>query len=104
MLRTAFEVSIRILLKRLKVKIPYREDWSKLRSADLWDAAVEAMTNRTRAAAAALIGDVKQHRAVFLDQWRYGPVSRLTKADLDAAWSALRDPATPARTRLATFT
>jgi len=102
-LRTAFDVSIRTLLKRLRVKIRYREDWSKLRSAELWKAAVEAMTARNAAAAAALIRDIKQHRGVFLDDWRYGPVSRLTKADMDAAWAALQAPGIPARTRLATF-
>lgn len=102
-LRTAFDVGVRELLKNHSGKLAYRNDWSKLTLAELWAAAADTMRTVNPAAAGALIQDVDSHRAVFLDEWRYDTISRLTKADLDAAWSVLRDPTAPARTRLAAF-
>jgi hypothetical protein len=49
-----------------------------------------------------LILGIEAHPIIFLNEWKYSSVSALTKADLDAAWAALKDPAKLA-TRLETF-
>ena len=101
-LRTTFEVDLRKFLVRCHGRVVYREAWDKLTLGDLWASAKEAMQWVNPAAAASLIGNIEHHPSVFLNEWRYSDVKALTKAALDAAWSALKDPAS-LKTRLATF-
>jgi hypothetical protein len=104
-LRTAFEVDVRTLLVRLGGRVPYRHDPGTLTTAEIWDAAREALTSANPAAAAPLIADVEAHRSLFLETWSYDGIAAFTHPQLTAGWDALRDPtATGApKTRLATF-
>jgi len=105
-LRTAFEVDLRQLLVGHHARILFRHNWAELSLDELWETAKERMNAINTATAVALISDVEMHRRIFLDEWRFAVVSVLTKADLDAAWAALRDPASlpnSPRTRLSTF-
>jgi hypothetical protein len=102
--RTAFETDMRDLLSRHGATVRFRSDWSKIESAELWESAKAAMTRVNPVLAAPLIAAIEAHPIVFLNDWKYSAVSLLTKADLDAAWAALRVPApAPPRTRLAAF-
>jgi ABC-type dipeptide/oligopeptide/nickel transport system ATPase component len=105
-LRTAFEVDLRALLVQHSGVIKFRHNWTELSLGDLWDSAKDAMKRVNSGLALPLIADIEMHCKVFLDDWMYPTVSTLTKANLDAAWAALRDPTvTPPfiKTRLATF-
>lgn len=105
-LRTAFEVDLRQFLVKHQGRIQYRHDWTDMSLAELWDTAKGRMTAINAGVAAGIIADVEAHRRVFLDGWSFAAVSTLTKPDLDAAWTALRDPgsqANAAKTRLDTF-
>ncbi len=103
-LRTAFETDLRGLLLRHRGTVRFREDWTKIGLAELWDSAKSTMTAVNGALAGPLIADIESHPILFLNEWKYSSVSALNKADLDAGWNAIRVPA-PARpeTRLATF-
>ncbi len=83
-------------------KVAYRDDRTKLTLTELWDAAQEAMNRVSAAATTPLIAANKAHDFVFLKEWKYSDVSKLTKAKLDTAWTALKDPAS-LKTLLATF-
>jgi len=105
-LRTAFEVDMREFLVTHQGRVFFRHNWTELSLAELWEAAKEKMNAVNAAASIVLIADIELHRRVFLDEWRFTVVSTLTKADLDAAWAALRDPGSlpnSPRTKLATF-
>jgi energy-coupling factor transporter ATP-binding protein EcfA2 len=102
-LRTTFEVDVRNLLLTHQGQIEYRTDWATLTDTQLWEAAKIRMTVVNAPAAAILITDIETHRHVFLDVWEFNRVSLLTKLQLDAAWTALRDPGHQPKTRLAVF-
>ena len=105
-LRTAFEVDLRAFLVEHQGRIQFRHDWTEMHLSELWDAAKDRMTAISGTVAAGIISDIESQRRVFLDEWKFAAVAGLTKADLDAAWGALRDPASLAnapKTRLATF-
>jgi hypothetical protein len=104
-LRTAFETDLRSLLVRCGGTINFRDDWTKIELEELWDSAKSRMNSINNALAAPLIGDIQGHSGLFLDEWKYSAIKAMTKADLDAAWMALRAAIPPAapRTRLATF-
>ena len=102
-LRTAFEVDLRALLVRHGGTLLYRNDWAKIDAAEIWESAKATMTRVNSALAAPLIADIEAHPALFLNEWKYSSVSSLTKANLDAAWNAIRVPdPSPPKTRLAT--
>jgi energy-coupling factor transporter ATP-binding protein EcfA2 len=102
-LRTAFETDLRSLLVRYGGTINFRDDWTKIELDELWDSAKSRMNSINNALAAPLIGDIQGHSGLFLDEWKYSSVKAKTKADLDAAWAALRVPAAAPKTRLAAF-
>jgi energy-coupling factor transporter ATP-binding protein EcfA2 len=104
-LRTAFETDLRGLLVRHGSAIRFRDDWTKIELAELWDTAKTRMSALSNALAAPLIAGIEAHAPVFLNEWKYSSVSALTKVALDAAWAALRAAPAPAvpQTRLATF-
>jgi hypothetical protein len=105
-LRTAFEVGVREFLINSHGKVLYRDDWTKLTFNDIWAAAIGVMERVNPTAASSFIADIQFYKNIFLDDWEYSTVSRLTKPDLDAARNALMDPASPRKnpkTRLATF-
>ena len=103
-LRTAFEADLRGFLSRHDGTIKFRDDWTKIELAELWDSAKSTMTAVNVALAAPLIADIEAHPNLFLSEWKYSSVNALTKANLDAAWAAIRVPAPAApKTRLATF-
>lgn len=84
--------------------MPYKHDPTTVTLAELWDAAKEAMNRVNATTATPLITDIESHRTIFLDDWRYDRVSAFTHTELNAAWTALRDPAPGLlRTRLTSF-
>ena len=100
-LRTAFEVDLREVLVRHNGRMPYKHDPTDVTLAELWDAAKEAMNRVNATNATPLITDIESRRSVFLDDWRYDRVSALKHAELNAAWTALRDTSTSSvKTRL----
>jgi hypothetical protein len=105
-LRTTFEVELRVFLVQKQGRVLYRHDWTKMTLLELWDSAKFRLNALNAALASTLFTDIEAHRRVFLDEWKFSTVSILTKPDLDTAWAAFRDPASPPnapKTRLATF-
>ena len=103
-LRTAYETDLRGILLRHGGTIKFRDDWTKIEPAELWDSAKSTMTAVNNALAAPLIADIEAHPVLFLNDWKYSSVSALTKPYLDAAWAAIRVPVPAApKTRLAAF-
>jgi energy-coupling factor transporter ATP-binding protein EcfA2 len=105
-LRTTFEVELRVFLVQKQGRVLYRHDWTKMTLLELWDSAKVRLNALNAALASTLFTDIEAHRRVFLDEWKFSTVSILTKPDLDTAWAAFRDPASPPnapKTRLATF-
>jgi energy-coupling factor transporter ATP-binding protein EcfA2 len=104
-LRTAFETDLRSLLVRYGGTINFRDDWAKIELAELWNSAKVRMSALNNGLAVPLIVEIEAHSLLFLDEWKYSSVRAMTKADLDAAWGALRAAIPPGapRTRLAAF-
>lgn len=92
-LRTTFEVELRKFLVKHQGRVQFRNNWTEMSLAELWDAAKDRMTAINAGVAPGIISDVEAHRQIFLDDWRFASVSTLTKPALDAAWIALRDSA-----------
>jgi energy-coupling factor transporter ATP-binding protein EcfA2 len=103
-LRTAYETDLRGVLSRHGGTVKFRDDWTKIQPAELWNSAKTTMAAVNNALAAPLIADIEAHPVLFLNDWTYSSVSALTKPDLDAAWAAIRVPAPSVpKTRLAAF-
>jgi hypothetical protein len=102
-LRTAFEVDVRMLLSRHGGQVPYRDDWTTLTLPQLWDAAKTTMQRVNLSAGGSLIGDIENHSRIFLDDWQFDRVSRLTKSDLESGWLALKHSNLAPLTRLRAF-
>lgn len=103
-LRTAFEADLRDMLSRIGGTVKFRDDWTKIDLAELWDSAKAKMNEVNAVLAGPLIADVDGNAAYFLNDWTFANVSAFTKGDLDTAWKSLCDSTVAApRTRLATF-
>src|SRR5262249_10001045 len=82
-LRTAFEVDVRVLLSTHGGQVTYRDDWTTLTLPELWHAAKTTMQRVNPAGAGSLITEIENHSQIFLNDWQFDRVSRLTKSDLE---------------------
>lgn len=88
---------------RLGGHVTFRLDWADIAPKELWDAGKETMRSKHSAAASSLIADIEAHSHVFLDEWDYNHVFKITVQQLRDALNAVQSPGNQPNTRLALF-
>jgi hypothetical protein len=90
-LRGAFESALMDFCDRKKIQIPYRSDFSKLNTKELWAAAKDALSSSGQPVALTFVSDVEANRKLYVDEPEYTYLAGTTLSELQSALVILRD-------------